>query len=722
MSTDVTLNCKNYTPRFLTAYKIGILTVCSMYCEELIPKARSMGTMLPILRFIDGSAHSFDNILDSDIHQLKRLLGDAPSVTECSLYELVLGFLWRLDSPNELHNFFLGIEKHMDHPATELGRRYFSSSITRSGLIVSDGSILDQFFRKAVLSFEGLQFDGIVELWTSFRAFLEPSRPEWDAINIEGNMDLDKSPLQIMAEKALTEPLTVTYDPYDSKHIGMENIDALLEHCHRVMVKYGIAVDPPILDLIRRLVATEPNISAEAYSVLYMDACRYREQTQAIDYLHRYFDYNQDLRTKSKYQLALFNLAHVHNDLDGIEEALRAAEEAVAVAREKDDNVTLATITIWLFRFIRCQPRCKLPDFFADKQQLLQFLQNRAKDQSSLELAFVAQHFEAQQLLDAGEPVGQLMESVLKCSNLLALTQDLDYVRKLQLLQEKMWNRMGTNALASAYLELALQKYPNERPHGHNYMDGIVVKAHRELAQGRIPEALDCMYQTEQFAQEVALLDRQWVPELLLIQAKAHLVKGNARAAESCIDQLRAIGYERLDSYDEIRSVEIQIKLMQHDYTAAYNTSLDALDEHLTRVSTDTIFQSEYLGLYVRTQIESGNPTRAYTACLRLLAMTKGFGHVVEALRATVYLAEILVLTNQCAEASFVLDQSIPAIVECGASQLLADAYVVLGKAMSQDPQRKQQTHSVWTRALHLYRASENTNGVTTTQQLINDH
>lgn len=714
MSTDVSLNTKDLFPRFLTAYKIAVLTICKTYCLGIVPDDIKMKVMLPVLRFIDGDASSFKGILDSDIYQIKELVGSVPTtMPDCTLYQVVLKSLWELDSPNELQNFFLDVEKHMESPATELGRRYFESQDKEeSKFLVSDGSIMDQFFRKCVLAFLNLSFDGVIDLWMRLRAMLEPSRGEWDSFNMEDDM-VEISPLAHLAEQALA-PRVQRYDCMDIKNIGVENIDALLEHCNHQMVKYGMTVDKRVLNLLHRLVRCDVGCPPDTYSVLYLDACQKRDQTQAIEHLHRYFDYSQNLREQNKYQLALFNLAVVYNELYCEEESLRAAEEAIAVAREDDDTVSLATITIWLHRFVRCHPRHKMPDFFADKQQLLQFIQNRAKHHMSLELAFVAQQFESQQLLSAGECPQSLMESNFKCSNLLVMANDVLFARKLHALQHDMWSRYAVHELASTYVDITMESFPEKKPNCHNYLEAVSAKSLLQLRSGKFSLALDTMMRAEDMAKQSLLEENLWLPQLRLLRAEMAIVKGEPGEAEFYLDQVKTGGYNQFDAIDEIRCLEIRMHLEAGNYQTARDITLEAIDEHLSRISTDVTFQCQYLNLFVRGLIRSGNPSRAYTASVRSFDLSRKYSNIQVALEAVTLHGEILVSIKRFDEAFQVVQHHMPAIIESGDCNIKGEAYLVLAKAvmgyMSTELEMKQ-CRNLMAKSKQMFEAGQSAHG-----------
>lgn len=130
------------------------------------------------------------------------------------------------------------------------------------------------------------------------------------------------------------------------------NIDAYLEK-HLADVEELRGID--LADMLRDLkTILEPKPDMEPRNLFYalVIAMKERNYEQAVESLHRLFDYYLVRDDHALYQYSLLYLAIIHYDFDCCSEAVLAVNESIAVAREALDDVCLGYALQWLPKII----------------------------------------------------------------------------------------------------------------------------------------------------------------------------------------------------------------------------------------------------------------------------------------------------------------------------------------------------------------------------------
>lgn len=179
--------------RYLTPSKIGLLALISLYADSVVPSTATV----PVLSFlvshllpVESSAPGNDLVMPSRSfviamdHFQKATITHASGIPGRTIWDLFLKKLWEINSFDSLHFFFdnlslLLVKTHEElHRAGENGRLADSKRI-----ILSRGSPLGAFVRRAQLEFTRLQLhDGII-LWKSFITYRAPTLALWKRRN-----------------------------------------------------------------------------------------------------------------------------------------------------------------------------------------------------------------------------------------------------------------------------------------------------------------------------------------------------------------------------------------------------------------------------------------------------------------------------------------------------------------------------------------------------------
>lgn len=190
--------------RYLTPSKIGLLALISLYTDSVVPSTAT----IPILSFLVShllpveSSNSKDNqstpirsfVISID-HFQKATITHASGIPGRTVWDLFLKKLWEINSFDAFHSFFDNLSLLLEKTRGELLK---TSEAGRSAdpkrIILSRGSPLGAFIRRAQLEFTRLQFhDGIV-LWKSFITYRGPTLALWKRRNpAAGRLSFDSN-------------------------------------------------------------------------------------------------------------------------------------------------------------------------------------------------------------------------------------------------------------------------------------------------------------------------------------------------------------------------------------------------------------------------------------------------------------------------------------------------------------------------------------------------
>lgn len=458
---------------YLTPYKIAIIHLVMMYCDDLVPMPFRVAVMTSVLNFIDSvqGAGEFKKyqVIDGDLKVLKAELRGVPSSRgNEDLYGLLLIRLWKLESLDDLHSFFQRIEGYLEdtHSGEEVnndesthgaGESEEATSFGEARIMedrcesrkVKPSSILGSFFRKCYLSFDQLSFDQIAGIWQAFQRFrlsskVDLSAMERDGCGEGGAIEDDHMHILKNVEQVLI-PATETV------FISSENLDDMLEYQAERLEKHSSVLPEKTRELLENLISAHQTLPSSAHFVRYLDACKSLDYEKAFDHLHRFYDYTMDSRGRTHYQYALFTLAVLQAQYQGSKEALKAAQEAISVARENTDLACLTQILSWVHSYLVSNPTVEVPESLAIKEQISQYLKTKSGETSE-ELHALSYQSEIGQIVSKGGPLAAAFEALTKSFYIRISDRPASTTTKLSLAQSTLWNRCGNYTLADTYV------------------------------------------------------------------------------------------------------------------------------------------------------------------------------------------------------------------------------------------------------------------------------
>ena len=171
--------------RYLTPSKIGLLSLVSIYVEDVVPSAST----IPVLSFV------LSHLLPVDAATLRRsgrkpalqiedfenaVFPHASSIPGRTVWDLLLKRFWEINSFDALHLFFDSLKTLLARTRDEEAQAE-EDGTTHEGppIRLARTSPLGAFVRRAQLEFVRLQLDDSIALWKSFIAYRDPTLSSW---------------------------------------------------------------------------------------------------------------------------------------------------------------------------------------------------------------------------------------------------------------------------------------------------------------------------------------------------------------------------------------------------------------------------------------------------------------------------------------------------------------------------------------------------------------
>uniref|UniRef100_A0A060TA01 Anaphase-promoting complex subunit 5 n=1 Tax=Blastobotrys adeninivorans TaxID=409370 RepID=A0A060TA01_BLAAD len=634
---------------YVTPYKVAIVALIILYCENEVPASHRIELMSRILPFVDGDA-----VLDGDIHDLEKLVEGIPA-RYGSLYQLLLERLWQIRCLDDLDSFVSSTDS------------YTRGSEDGEVAKIKPSSILGTYFRKCFLAFDELSFHRVSQLWDAYQAFLEPSRHQ---IPDQFLPVPTRSPLAESTDRISGIELPKSLMNSNNNNNNKNNVSMVSEQ-NLSSVMEGYAKDPAngqtnddvkkVLDSLNSLSEKEL-LPPPVHYVKYLYASKECDYETAFECLHRYYDYAMDNRGRTDYQYALFSLAKLQAEFGAHNEALKAAQEAISVARENYDVDCLTRILAWVYSILSKNPSLQPPESLASKEQIAHFLRTKSGEVS---LVLQAQSYldHAQSAMVSSEPLVEVFESIVKSYHTTLKSDSRSKPNELNLVQAKLWSRLGVGPLATLFLSSATPG---------------VVRARHFLIQGKPLLAIEALNSCKhKLLQED---QKQWLPAYTLLQCEIALSQHQLVDARRLVRQLMSLSWIDADTAEEANMCQIRLYMLSGEESLAAQTISFRLQSTIDR-GMDVSYQIRYLLLQIRLLCNTGAPSRALSLAIRALLLAEKASLVVLALEALVLLASILTHMNYKNDALDLLDWAMPRILETDNAQLIDEAYKTLTAA-----------------------------------------
>ncbi|CCD24926.1 anaphase promoting complex subunit 5 NDAI_0E01100 [Naumovozyma dairenensis CBS 421] len=482
----------------VNTYEVAILVLIYIYCyEDDIP-------FKPDLFFdlISPTIHSpeFNPYLDSD----RRLLKEVPipifeDVSKCvqkhcgrqAVVEL-LGYLYAIKDLDTITQLIRTLyNKNIVEKYTDLNKRE-----DKAFKCVTRKSFLGRFMERCYKKFHVADFEENTRLWDDFKtvnesfrcSFLRRRRIDGDfpRRNFRHLNDVN----DIMNNNS--------YDSIISIFDVMENtIDAIKSGCERTICispeHFQNLINWRIYENYKIENSSRPNVSSSSSRIddflnnvslndmtkfpslhilrylKYVSNLYYKD---ALDSLHKYFDYMLSQNSNNYFHLSLLCLATFYSSFHDCEAAMKAFEEATKVARENKDTTTLNLIMIWMVNFIEEYPQYS-KRFQVTIDQIVKYMR-RNSDNENVTVFENAYRFESLLLIMNNSNVIDILESSFKYMTIVlqhprAESTLLNMIRY----RRNLWNTLGYTNVAKMYQTFLKEQYDETDTLQDMYVNGL---------------------------------------------------------------------------------------------------------------------------------------------------------------------------------------------------------------------------------------------------------
>jgi anaphase-promoting complex subunit 5 len=225
--------------RYLTPFKIALLTLTSIYADGLVPASQTTTVLSFLLSHIlpRSDPPNADTNHVASITTLETALAACDSgVPGRTIWDLFLGRIWSLNCADSLELFMTNIPSLLAKSREELLRERESGqeSGEQRGRIQRT-SPLGAFIRRAHLEYTRLQFHGVASLWHDFLTYRLPTQQAWEKKDSSGGrnaLDVTFSDLHIGSSHPIAQTMygkQETAGEDDGEGLSMDDVERLMK-------------------------------------------------------------------------------------------------------------------------------------------------------------------------------------------------------------------------------------------------------------------------------------------------------------------------------------------------------------------------------------------------------------------------------------------------------------------------------------------------------------
>ncbi|KAI9888785.1 MAG: Anaphase-promoting complex subunit 5 [Vezdaea aestivalis] len=697
--------------RFLTPAKIGLLSLITLYHENVVPTAAS----IPLLSFVIGqilaphstspeSIESFEATDFSSLGSFQEVTASHASVKPGrTIWDLLLDKLWEINSFDGLHVFFDNLARLMiptrerQLEDEENGIQPLPTGRTR----LSKMSPLGVFVRRAQLEFMRTQFHDSMALWHNFTQFRQPTLHTWAKrhpqadktyfdINLNGlDFEIAGSPA-----KAAYGVNTRSMTP-DSRNdfVSTDDVEKLLEFQIEVMQRTGARVPIPVKGKLQSLVRNSPTPPSVSHYMTFLDSWRSGDYPSSFDHLHRYFDYTMHNKDRTFYQYALLNLAILQAEFGCFTEAVAAMHETISTARENKDMGCLNFSLSWLYHFSKTHPQGFLSfdeeNVLGPERDALNFLRVKAKETGMFSLWSTS-------LLGEGESIASAFENILRSSH-LNISKGVENIIGSQLLvHTSIWSRLGVACLSLAFCETFQDVYWDQSPLD-DQLKLTCRLANLFAVRGQPEKAILLMNSIDAESLRTLKTYQYWTVHAALLKLKRELRKGNLDACDHLLTQLRSQPLSDRDICFEVMLLEIELLTKRRSLSDALSMT-ETYATEIGKQNADIYHQIKILIFKASLLKQCGQIEKGFSAAVRAARIAWRARLLPLLWEASCAIADILLALSEFEGAAKIVAAVMPHLLEgedgyaAGTGfSILADAQVGLaGRLLPGSTRRKE--------------------------------
>jgi anaphase-promoting complex subunit 5 len=699
--------------RYLTASKIGLLSLISLYADSVVPADAT----IPILSFVirhtlqkGGSLdeqQTWDASPAAGIEQFQdATIGHASAIPGRSLWDLLLKKLWAINSFDALHAFFESLNQLLAKTREEQQReREVKPDRSPIHITLSRTSPVGIFVRRSILEFTRLPLHDGVTLWKTFVVYREPTLSTWKKRNPLAGRDSFDSTLNNDTSSKVARILygDLSSGIYNGAQslASADDAERILEFQIDRMQKMGQRLPSEVKTKIEEMLHVGTTMSSLSYYIRFLDAWKGGDYTSAFDNLHRYFDYTMHIQGRTFYQYALVNMAIMQADFGCYTEAVSAMHESIAMARENKDMSCLNFCLSWLYHFNNLHPRklgeAQRTEALGLDREALVFIKAKAKESGMWSLLSTSLLGEAGLGLANGESIASAFENVVKSAHLNnAKNIAISHGNQIAV-ESSLYSRLGITYMQWCRYEIFLECHA-QKALSEDVMKFTCMHALALSRKGRYEQALATIDGLSADTLRTLRYRQVWMAYAGLLKLHLSLRRGYYSAAQHHLSRLQSFSPRDHTTTFSISLLHVDMLLRLRQFSEAL-VLVDEMSASMHTTEPDVHAKIKLMVLKVRIFEESGVPQKGFSIALRAASLAYKF-RILEALwEAVTALCRVLCSLTEYNAVVQLMRGIMPQVLESEDCELvatafscLADAHVGLaGQAAPRSTRRKEQ-------------------------------
>lgn len=718
-----------FTP-ILASSKVPILVLISGYCYRCFPVRSVPPILSTLVELIEGGNESSksddvnDDIISEFFPSLLLILdkiehsmitfshqsGIDPKEASDEVRQVqsyLLQKIWSIDDIDSFYSFIkdshlLLVDKPPNEAPTTSGKSAKKSTKPKKPLYVS--SYLGKFVSSISLATEVLNFEDAIKLWDGFNQYRQPSLDKWKELaSLNPSLRLSykrREKLQHSHDRTVEATISNNLD-LPTKDKGEEplvvysqvELAQLLEfQVHKLQIYAGHLP----LSLRRVLIAmseSQRSIVPSSYYLNYLECWKNGDYEGSFDALHRYFDYMISNKQQLFYHYALLSLATLHSSFGSDEEALRAIDEAISVARENKDLDCLNYLLTWFFDFLKSRPLLTHKmDSHPGREQILQFLKLKTKENGNPILQSMAYQHEAVKQMLEGFPLRKLLNNITRAFYIL-LNLDSSQNTKMSLsracqLAATIWSRVGVSSMAKLYIKTALELVgPNISI--FDEVELALRKATIMYKSGDADSAFSLLKSYEVRVSDEPILMKIWQTRYLLLKADYWMKLCRFDQSRVLINKLKSQSTEVHDN-----ELQCEMKFCLARFEAKVGNTTEAVQIISRQLVSLKATQESYNNYWaIRLQLlyssilvsQSSSPERALSVLLNSIEAAHNSSLLTLVVEGALVLCELLLTvdpSNSIGDVYEILQVGMQTILEIDDLFFSSKSYYLMAKVM----------------------------------------
>lgn len=574
--------------------QLPLLALIDLYCHNSLPSHLVPPIMSILVSLIESEEYL--PTLEHVINKVNAGIEDYPgsNIGDSKVVSgMILSKLCDLDSLDAFYDFLNDMTKLLiDPPLDLIGGK---AQKVKGLKTMQSNSFLGKFLLNIILNVKVMDFKEMLMLWKAFCEYRKPFM----------QIEQDEFWKRIRPECEIIDQV-----------ISQDDLKNLFDFQLNQLQRSAAEVPEDVQNILKMLTQRQRNGANKSYYIEYLQYWLQGDYENALNSLHRYFDYMMSSKQNYYYHYALLALASLHASFGCEQEALRAINEAIMVAREARDSNCLNYLLSWLFNFLNDSPHLE-KDGEMNRDQILDFLELKSKMRHNSTLHCISFMDKAHMSFLKGMQISEVNHNLLSASYLALNSQRKNYpnemnnIIQVSRLMAKMWWICGTDYidLFDVYLGIA-EHFASKSNDWNELVEIHLLKAKKIfVTDNNYQEAIDLLTKDEYKVKQNINLYKQWKTKFELIRLE-NMIKtnGNKHEATFLLSNIESLGKElnNIEISFEIGYIRAQYFIWKGHFNEACEILTGTMSDMKSNSTYNNYWFCQYQLLYGKTMNNRG--------------------------------------------------------------------------------------------------------------------